>query len=142
GIISGTQGGALSLTANDALSVNGTGTVTLNSANTYNGPTLIANGMTLSVGILANGGVNSGIGSSSNAATNLILDGGTLLYRGPATSTDRDFTITGAARYMDASGDSNAPLTFTNTAPITIAGAGQHVLVLRGASTGDNTLSQ
>ncbi len=98
--------------------------------------------MSLSIGLLANGGANSAIGSSSNAATNLILDGGTLLYRGAATSTDRNFTITSAGGFIDASGANNAPITFTNTAPIGLSGAGPHTLVLRGTSTGDNTLSQ
>jgi fibronectin-binding autotransporter adhesin len=141
GIISGTLGGALSLTTGDKMGSNGTGTISLNSANTYNGPTLIGNGMTLSVGILANGGINSGIGSSSNLATNLILDGGTLLYRGAATSTDRSFTLTGSSGYIDASGASNAALNFTSTAPIGMSGVGARILVLRGTSTGDNTLS-
>ena len=142
GIISGTQGGALSVATTDAMGTASSGTVSLNSANTYNGPTLIASGMTLSIGILAGGGVNSAIGSSSNAATNLVLDGGTLQYRGAATTTDRNFTITAAGGYIDASGVGNAPLTFTNTAPIALNGAGLRIFGLRGTSTGDNTLSQ
>ena len=81
------------------------------------------------------------IGSSSNAAANLILNGGTLLYRGAATSTDRNFTVTGLGGYIDASGASNAPLNFTSTAPIGVSGVGARILVLRGTSTADNTLS-
>ena len=50
GIISGTQGGGLLLTPNDEYSSNSTGIISLNSANTYNGPTVIDTGMTLSVG--------------------------------------------------------------------------------------------
>jgi fibronectin-binding autotransporter adhesin len=141
GIISGSQGGGLRLTTNDPLGTSSTGSISLNSANTYNGPTQIDPGMTLSVGILANGGTNSGIGSSSNAAANLILNGGTLLYRGAATSTDRNFTVTISGGYIDASGISNAPLNFTSTAPIGLTGAVPHILVLRGTSTGDNTMS-
>ncbi len=147
GIISGTLGGALSIAPRDAVGATGTGPVLLNAANTYNGPTLIGAGATLSVGLLTNGDINSGIGSSSNAATNLILDGGTLLYRGGAATTDRNFTITVgesnfAGGYINASGANNAALTFTNTAPIVLSGPGAHSLVLGGTSTGDNILSQ
>lgn len=141
GLISGTQGGTLLLTANDDHSSNLAGTISLNSANTYNGPTAIDIGMTLSVGLLANGGVSSAIGMSSNVAANLIFDGGTLLYRGAATSTDRSFTLTSAGGIIDASGANNAALNFTSTAPIGVTGTGSRILILKGTSTGDNTMS-
>lgn len=141
GIISGTQGGGILVAPDDGLSSNMTGTVTLNSANTYNGRTWIATGATLSVGLIADGGANSAIGSSSSAATNLVLDGGTLLYRGDAASTNRNFTLTTSSGNIDASGANNAPLVFTSTAPIGLSGTGSRILVLRGTSTGDNTMS-
>jgi fibronectin-binding autotransporter adhesin len=141
GLISGTQGGGILVAPDDGLGSNMTGTVTLNSANTYNGRTWIATGATLSVGLLGNGGVNSAIGSSTAAATNLVLDGGTLLYRGDAVSTNRNFTLTNAGGNIDASGANNAPLVFTSTAPIGLSGTGSRILVLRGTSTGDNTMS-
>jgi fibronectin-binding autotransporter adhesin len=141
GIIAGSQGGGI-LVAGDDVGAGTAGTIALNSANTYNGRTWIATGATLSVGLLANGGVNSAIGSSSSAATNLVLDGGTLLYRGDATTTNRNFTLTSALiSTIDASGVNNAPLVFTSTAPIGIAGTGSRTLVLKGTSTADNTLS-
>ena len=142
GIIAGTQGGGLSLTPSDTTGSSATGFIALNSANTYNGPTLVATGMTLAVGVLANGGANSGIGSSSSAATNLVLDGGTLRYFGDTVSTDRNFTITSAGGSIDASGRTNSTLSLTNTASIGLSGTGARVLVLRGTSTGDNTFSQ
>jgi len=47
----------------------------------------------------------SGIGSSTNAAANLVLGGGTLQYTGSGASTDRLFSIgTGAGGTIDASG--------------------------------------
>src|SRR2546423_1404846 len=54
----------------------GTGTLTSSGTSTYTGATTIAAG-TLSVSSLANGGSNSNIGASTNAATKLILNGGT-----------------------------------------------------------------
>jgi fibronectin-binding autotransporter adhesin len=80
---SGVVSGAYSLTTS------GSGSVVLsNAANTYTGITTIS-GDTLSVGTLANGGSNSGIGASSNAAANLVFDGGTLKYPGGNVTTDR-----------------------------------------------------
>jgi fibronectin-binding autotransporter adhesin len=141
GIISGSQGGGLELTANDALTAGNTGTISLNSANTYNGPTQIDIGMTLSIGVIANGGANSGIGSSSNAAANLILNGGKLSYRGPAASTDRNFTITIAGGYIESSNTNNSSLSLTSTAPVALFGNANHLLILGGTSTGDNSFS-
>src|SRR5678816_648694 len=58
----------------------GTGTLTLSgTASTYGGPTTINLG-TLAITALANGGMPSSIGSSSNVATNLVINGGTLRY--------------------------------------------------------------
>ena len=53
----------------------------LTGTNTYSGPTVIEGG-TLSVSSIENGGVASGIGQASNAAGNLILNGGALEYVG------------------------------------------------------------
>lgn len=75
-------------------------------------------GTTLTVTSLANGGSASGIGSSSNAAANLHIQGGTLRYEGPATSTDRLFTIGTRGATLDASG--TGALTFSNTGALTI----------------------
>ncbi|MEI7912833.1 MAG: autotransporter-associated beta strand repeat-containing protein [Verrucomicrobiota bacterium] len=71
----------------------GTGTTTLGNSNTYSGATTISAGK-LSIATLADGAQTSSIGNSSNAAANLVLDGGTLQYTGTDVSTDRGFTIT------------------------------------------------
>ncbi len=76
-----------------ALTKLGTGTLTLSASNSYSGATTISGG-TLSVSLLANGGMASGIGSSSNSAGNLIIDGGVLKYIGAGNSTNRRFTLT------------------------------------------------
>ncbi|HXU78146.1 MAG TPA: autotransporter-associated beta strand repeat-containing protein, partial [Methylomirabilota bacterium] len=85
----GKIGGATSLTKR------GTNVLTIanSTGNTFTGATVISGG-TLSVTNLANGGLPSAIGSSGAGATNLVLDGGTLSYSGPATTIDRGYAIT------------------------------------------------
>ena len=90
-------------------------------------------------------GVGNGIGISTNVASNLVLDGGTLQYTGAAINTDRLFTVGageagGATGTLDASG--TGALNFTNTGAIAYgSGAGARTLGLTGTSTAANTLA-
>ena len=128
--------GARSVTA-----ING-GTVVLSNNNNYTGATIlqgeymetnelraaadtntnIANqvlvGTTLSVNKLANGGAASSIGTSSNAASNLIIHGSTLKYTGAGDNTNRQMTIGTGGATLDASG--TGALNFTSTAAATL----------------------
>jgi autotransporter-associated beta strand protein len=63
----------------------GTNTLTLTAANTFTGVTNLQGG-TLSVSSLANGGVASNIGQSSNVAANLVINNATLKYTGGAAA--------------------------------------------------------
>jgi fibronectin-binding autotransporter adhesin len=77
-----------------SLTVGGSGTQQLtNIASTYTGVTTVTGTSVLQAANISNGGTNSSIGASTNAASNLIFDGGTLRYTGATTSTDRGFTI-------------------------------------------------
>jgi autotransporter-associated beta strand protein len=104
------------ISGDGGLSVNptasGGGTVTLSGTNTYVGSTTVGCG-TLSVASLADGGLQSAIGASSSSATNLVIGPGTLRYTGPATSTDRGYTV--------APGSTRAAILSTDT-DITFAG--------------------
>jgi autotransporter-associated beta strand protein len=99
-------------------------------SNSYLGPTTISNAI-LSVATLANGGVVSSIGSSQSAASNLILDNGTLQYTGGGASTDRLFEISTNGGTIDSSG-SNV-VSFTNPGAIGFIGSGTRTLGLTGS---------
>lgn len=96
-----TFGGAGNVTVNGAISASsgdmrlfkdGEGTLTLTGTNTYDGSTTLSDGVT-SVATIGNGGSSGNLGQASNAAANLIFDGGTLRYTGATASTNRNFTI-------------------------------------------------
>jgi autotransporter-associated beta strand protein len=75
----------------------------------------------LEVDDLANGGSPSSVGSSSNAASNLKLQGSTLRYVGTGDSTDRLFTVGTGGGTLDSSG--TGAVVFSNTGALAIADA-------------------
>ena len=80
--------------------VNGPGTQTLTGSSTYTGVTTLSGG-TLSIPVLASGGIASPLGKSTSDASNLVFNGGTLYYTGPNVSIDRGFTANGGVFQMD-----------------------------------------
>ena len=109
-VIAGTSG--LNVTGNNVQNNGATSVLTLAGLNTYTGVTNVSGGVTLSVSTLANGGSASGIGASSNASGNLILNGtvgaqntpananagAELLYTGGTQTTDRGLTLNGSVQ--------------------------------------------
>jgi len=131
---SGTDSAILAGTG--ALNKTTSGTVTLNGLDTDTGIVTVSAG-TLSVTNVANGGAASGLGESTSAATNLVLNGGTLQYSGTAvTTTDHLFTLGTSGGTLDSSGIGN--LTFSNTGSIVNSGTGTRTLTLTGTNTGTN----
>ena len=116
----------------------GTANLVLSNSNSYTGVTTINSG-TLSVSSLTDGGYNSNIGSSLNAAGNLVLNGGTLQYTGAAQSTDRLFSLQSSST-LDSSG--SGAINFTNTGSMGFnSGTSAKTLTLTGSNTGSNTIA-
>ena len=119
-----------------------------NAADTYGGVTTITAGILgvadlNVVGSTAPSATPDSLGSSSNAATNLVINGAnaTLQYNGSsASTTDRQFTLGASGGTLDASGTTPAAtVTFTSTAAL--GGTGNRNFILTGTNTGVNTLS-
>lgn len=107
------------------------GVLTLsNTASTYSGVTTI-NGGTLDVARLASGGANSSIGAASNAAANLVINGGVLRYTGAtAQSTDRLVTVGLNGATFDSSG--SATVVFSNMGSVAFAGSANRTITFAG----------
>lgn len=116
----------------------GAGTLTLaNAGNDYTGGTTVSAGV-LSVNALADGGVASGIGASSNDSANLLLQsGGVLQYTGGTATSDRGFSLNGSTGGAIDVSDAGTTLTLggvaTGNALFRKQGAG--TLVLSGINT-------
>jgi autotransporter-associated beta strand protein len=138
----GILGGSTALNVTKA----GSGMLSLTNANTYTGVTTITGGIlsTGSTGILANGGTASYIGQSTNAAANLVLNGGTLQYANTtntAESTDRLLTLLGNGS-LDASGSSTITFAGNGTGAanaISVTASSSPTLTFTGTNTGANT---
>jgi fibronectin-binding autotransporter adhesin len=134
----GTIGGAGTNQNELALVKGGAGTLTLPGAYTYLGSTTL-NGGVVQISTLAAGGSASGIGASTNAAANLVFNGGTLQYLGSAAaSTDRLFTLAGAGT-IDSSGAGT--VTFSTTGAEVTTGTTATSLTLQGSNTGANVFA-
>jgi len=131
GIITSEAGGNLVKT--------GSAVMSLGDSNRYTGTTTISNG-TLSISSLVDGGSISGIGTSSSAAANLLINAGTLRYTGSATSSNRSFTIGNNGATIDASGTGVLALTSTSSPAFATADAAR-TLTLTGNNTGSNSLA-
>lgn len=93
-------------------------TISLSGANTYTGVTTVTSGK-LGAPVLANGASVSSIGQSSNAASNLVFNGGSLSYEGATdASSDRDFTLGIDGGGLSATGTGGLKFTSTNAIAI------------------------
>ncbi len=128
-----TVGGSGAITGPGGLTKSGSGTVTLNTANTYTGPTTL-NGGLLVVNALADGGQPSPLGASSSAAANLVFNGGALRLSGSQTNTNRAMTLGASGGTLDVpSATLQISGGITGPGALTKTGAGS--LILANANT-------
>jgi autotransporter-associated beta strand protein len=127
------------LAGGGSLTKNGSGRLTLpGGANTYSGVTTISGGV-LAASVLANGSVASDIGAASSAATNIVLDGGTLQYIGSGVGIDRLFSVGPSGGTIDSQGA--AALVFNNSGSLGMSGNGPRTLTLTGANNFGDTIA-
>ncbi|MES2923588.1 MAG: autotransporter-associated beta strand repeat-containing protein [Verrucomicrobiota bacterium] len=118
---SGMIGGSGGLTKAD------TGKLTVQTANTYTGATVI-NGGVLEVATVGSGGVASTLGAASASSSNLVFNGGTLRFTGSLSSTNRGATLSSGGGTLEV---------VTGSASLIISGplAGTGALTKTGAGT-------
>ena len=104
----------------------------------FTGQTIVNNGTTY-ITNLANGGVASSLGASSSAASNLVLNGGTLSYIGAGGSTDRLVTLGTSTPVLDSSG--SGAVNFTGTGAAGFLNSGNRTWILQGTNTGGNSVA-
>ncbi len=142
-----TMSGVLSGTGVSGITKTGSGTLRLSNTNSYAGVTTVSAG-TLEASVMANGGSNSSIGSSGNAAANLLLANGTTFrYVGSGSVTsNRAFTINASVAGHGATIESSGPGTLSFDTPATAIAYGSNnqarVLTLGGTNTGLNTFGK
>lgn len=134
------------ITGSQSFTKTGNGKLILGAANTYTGATTI-NAGTLSIAAITNAGVAGALGNSTNAASNLVLGGGTLEYTGSTNgTTNRNFTLTAGTTSGISVTNSTVSLSISGTSTATTGGlgkSGQGTLILAGNNTysGDTTIS-
>ena len=143
-------GTTLTMSGNAAVSTGafnklGNGTLVFSGNHSYTGATTISAG-TLSIANIADGGTVSGLGNSTSAAANLVLNGGTLNYTGASVSSNRNFTLASSTSSGIRVDNAGTVLTLSGTSAATsgnLAKSGNGTLVLTGshAYTGSTTIS-
>lgn len=138
-----TFSGLGSISGSGALSKTGAGTLTVLTANTYTGPTTVLGGM-LAIDRLGDGGSPSSIGAAGTAASNLVLNGGTLALVGEQTNTNRSMTLgaSGGTLSVPASKSLQISGQVTGSGSLTKTGAGTLILAAANNFTGGIFISE
>lgn len=135
--------GAGYLAGTGSLTKSGTGTLTINTNNTYTGPTII-NGGVLAVDELGDAGSPSAIGASDDAASNFVLNGGTLRLTGLQTNMNRKVTLGASGGSFDialANSSIQVSGVFSGNGALTKSGPGTLLLANANTYTGGTIIN-
>ena len=134
----------------------GTGAQSWLGLSTYTGTTTIGGTGLVTVDVLADGGIASGIGASSSDAANLVFDGttGGISYRGnlvngilnlgsTSASTNRLFTVSGSGVTIASSASTNLnnAIIWSNPGAIVHGTNQDRTFIFSGSSQGDNAFN-
>ncbi len=126
--------GAGAIAGPGGLTKSGSGTLTLGTTNTYTGPTTITGG-TLAVANLGDAGSASSIGAAGAAASNLVLNGGTLALVGDQTSTNRSFSLGTSGGTISVPTSTSLQVSGSLSGVGSLAKTGSGTLILASASS-------
>jgi autotransporter-associated beta strand protein len=127
--------GTGSISGAGGLTKSGTGTLTMSTTNDFTGPTTI-NGGVLAVNNLNDGGASSSIGAATTAASNFVINGGTLRLTGLQTNTNRNLTIgTSGATFDVANVGSSLQISGVASGGGALTKTGPGTLILASANT-------
>ena len=122
------------------LTKTGAGTLTISTNNDYTGPTAI-NGGVLAVAALNDGGYPSSIGAASTAASNFVLNAGTLRITGAQTNTNRSLTLGAGGGTFDIASSLQFSGVITGGGALTKTGTGTLLLASANTYTGGTTIN-
>ncbi|MES2922532.1 MAG: autotransporter-associated beta strand repeat-containing protein [Verrucomicrobiota bacterium] len=137
-----TLNGSGSISGTGGLTKSGIGTLTLNTVNDYTGPTTITGGV-LAIDSLGDAGSPGSIGAATAAASNFVINGGTLRLTGAQTNTNRNLTIGSSGGKLDIVSNSSS-MQISGSAGgsgrLTKAGAGTVILANANTYSGGTTI--